>query len=353
MAVYFIQKGEGGPIKIGTSIHPRKRIADIARAAMSDIRTLKIIDGDAALEKGLHRKFARLNISGEWFKPGESLLSYIEEAGEIVEGAREKNPLPSLSPPGPLEWLVLDVATYQFAGEARPESYCSGNHKGACKTSVGVRVDSHLLWGDELEPHWSPIGRSVCMLCPSIFASTPASIIVRGCRDMRADGMICRDCERRLERGGLDRDQRHAPIQSGFEHHWRSWAWSGRRELVELSDDTWPNECPDYVSKDGPQTSVTMIGPVDVETEVRGVGLRDILYPGDRANYTWKTGDRKWSRVESEDVVIQRADGWRGVVSIPGGAGEVIERDGVRYRFWTNDEEHEDLICFMEEGGFG
>lgn len=39
---------------------------------------LAVIDGDREVERGLHQRFSHLNIIGEWFRPGNSLMDFIE-----------------------------------------------------------------------------------------------------------------------------------------------------------------------------------------------------------------------------------------------------------------------------------
>ncbi len=76
MAVYFVQAGENGPIKIGRAVNPRARIAILQSAHYQTLTILRIIDeGDATTETWLHRQFRSSRIRGEWFHHDPSMLS--------------------------------------------------------------------------------------------------------------------------------------------------------------------------------------------------------------------------------------------------------------------------------------
>lgn len=86
--IYFMQDGDKGPIKIGfTNNHPIKRLQAIKPKCTNGLCFLKIVEGDQQREKELHKLFWRLRIKGEWFKPHEALLSFInnQEATELPE----------------------------------------------------------------------------------------------------------------------------------------------------------------------------------------------------------------------------------------------------------------------------
>lgn len=80
--VYFIQQGDNGPIKIGYSADPHKRLQSLSTASPYPLRLLKVIDGGWMLEQTLHRRFAEHQLEGEWFAPAPELLAFI--AGDAV-----------------------------------------------------------------------------------------------------------------------------------------------------------------------------------------------------------------------------------------------------------------------------
>ncbi len=78
--VYFMRNKENGNIKIGASIHPKKRKKEIQRLVGKPIEILKIISaGGFKMEKELHSKFREYNIHGEWFTPSKKLIKYINK----------------------------------------------------------------------------------------------------------------------------------------------------------------------------------------------------------------------------------------------------------------------------------
>lgn len=76
--VYFIQMGEDGPIKIGYSLDPEKRLATLQTSSPEPLSLLVTIKGGKTLEKSLHDRFAAHHKRGEWYEPVPNLLAYIE-----------------------------------------------------------------------------------------------------------------------------------------------------------------------------------------------------------------------------------------------------------------------------------
>lgn len=76
--VYFIQKPNNGPIKIGTSQDLARRFRSLKTATGEDLYLLLAIPGSTALEGMLHAEFADARISGEWFHPVSQIKNKIE-----------------------------------------------------------------------------------------------------------------------------------------------------------------------------------------------------------------------------------------------------------------------------------
>lgn len=73
--VYFIQRGETGPIKIGRTRHdPRKRMAAIQVGSAERLRFLGCC---AEEERKIHLQFQQHRMSGEWFLPHREILDFI------------------------------------------------------------------------------------------------------------------------------------------------------------------------------------------------------------------------------------------------------------------------------------
>lgn len=101
--VYFIRPiGMSGPIKIGTSVDPEKRLRDISVWSPLPLEIIGKFPGSAAQENYLHRRFADQHSHGEWFRPSELLLWTIERilAGEPLASVCAGIPD---GPPSPLK----------------------------------------------------------------------------------------------------------------------------------------------------------------------------------------------------------------------------------------------------------
>lgn len=77
-SMYFIQAGENGPIKIGSSINPEKRRGLLQMGNAEELKVVLAIPGGERRERAAHKRFRHLRIRGEWFLPGFQLTSYIE-----------------------------------------------------------------------------------------------------------------------------------------------------------------------------------------------------------------------------------------------------------------------------------
>lgn len=77
MAVYFIQAGEGGPIKIGaTTSDPWSRMASFQGMHFAELRMLGVAPGRFAEEKEIQVRFVRHWLGGEWFRPDPEILAF-------------------------------------------------------------------------------------------------------------------------------------------------------------------------------------------------------------------------------------------------------------------------------------
>jgi len=82
--IYFIQVGEGGPIKIGHTrdgqLWQRKQTPQIANPER--LQVLGVQAGGREEERRLHGVFTEYRIRGEWFEPRPELLTFIDEYAE-------------------------------------------------------------------------------------------------------------------------------------------------------------------------------------------------------------------------------------------------------------------------------
>lgn len=76
--IYFVQRLDGGPIKIGTTIRLSVRLKQLEATCGHPLKVLGIVDGSFADERALHQRFDYSCVGGEWFQPGPKLLEFIE-----------------------------------------------------------------------------------------------------------------------------------------------------------------------------------------------------------------------------------------------------------------------------------
>jgi hypothetical protein len=65
--IYFIQSGEDGPIKIGFSNRPDRRLPELQTGNPRELILRHVIPGDTSVERQLHARFEPARIRGEWF----------------------------------------------------------------------------------------------------------------------------------------------------------------------------------------------------------------------------------------------------------------------------------------------
>ena len=78
--VYFIQQGDGGPIKVGVACDPTRRLAELQTGCPDKLRLLATRPGGIQEEHRLHAQFAQSRIRGEWFRPSVELIALIGES---------------------------------------------------------------------------------------------------------------------------------------------------------------------------------------------------------------------------------------------------------------------------------
>jgi hypothetical protein len=87
--IYFIKDVAGGRIKIGTTIQLSERLKQLAAETGGELTVLAVVAGSHEEERRLHRRFAHLCKTGEWFEPGDDLLGFIVEEGRPWDGTDE------------------------------------------------------------------------------------------------------------------------------------------------------------------------------------------------------------------------------------------------------------------------
>ena len=75
-SVYFIQD-EFGYVKIGWSVNVAARLSGLQVACPYNLFLIRVIDGGAATEAWLHRKFEAHRVRGEWFRFDEAMMTVV------------------------------------------------------------------------------------------------------------------------------------------------------------------------------------------------------------------------------------------------------------------------------------
>lgn len=79
-AVYFIRPiGFDGPIKIGTSNAPLKRMQSLREWCPFPLEILVTVPGNGKLERQFHTRFAHLHESSEWFTAAPELVDCVAQ----------------------------------------------------------------------------------------------------------------------------------------------------------------------------------------------------------------------------------------------------------------------------------
>jgi hypothetical protein len=78
--VYFITAGDDAFVKIGFTGDMTARLQSFATGSPHEIKLLLRMEGPAALERELHKRFAtdRVRKNGEWFRLSAEIKAFIE-----------------------------------------------------------------------------------------------------------------------------------------------------------------------------------------------------------------------------------------------------------------------------------
>jgi hypothetical protein len=82
--VYFAQAVKSGFIKIGFSILPPRRIANLQTASFERLRLVSYLRGTMRTESELHKRFAAHRLIGEWYRPNGPVLRLIYNDPRIL-----------------------------------------------------------------------------------------------------------------------------------------------------------------------------------------------------------------------------------------------------------------------------
>lgn len=91
--IYFIQRPDGGPIKIGKSIQPSVRRKAVEKKRGCVLRCLGVMPGGIPEEGALHRRFSALRLEREWFRPESELTDFIATNASPWTDDRNESPV--------------------------------------------------------------------------------------------------------------------------------------------------------------------------------------------------------------------------------------------------------------------
>jgi hypothetical protein len=99
--IYFIQSGEGGPIKIGrTRYDPIRRLKGMQTGSHETLHLRRVIPSPGEHgEKAIHALFATARIRGEWFWPTKEVLAFIERPFVLPAPPSDPSAVPPRMPP--------------------------------------------------------------------------------------------------------------------------------------------------------------------------------------------------------------------------------------------------------------
>lgn len=89
--IYFIRRGDDGPIKIGVAQDVQKRLSGLQCASAETLTLLATTsESEGFTERTLHKRFAACRESGEWFTATAELLALVAELQPRAQGGHAK-----------------------------------------------------------------------------------------------------------------------------------------------------------------------------------------------------------------------------------------------------------------------
>lgn len=77
--LYLIRDTVDNALKIGRSKNPKSRLSQLQLSTSHNLELLQSVKGKGYMEKSLHKRFASIRLSSEWFKDDGSIIKYFEE----------------------------------------------------------------------------------------------------------------------------------------------------------------------------------------------------------------------------------------------------------------------------------
>ena len=159
MPVYFIGRGRKGPIKIGFSKDPQKRMKSLQTGSAEPLSMLGLVKGGRAIEAIIHRRLARNRLHGEWFERCPEVESFISSAQEEVDqilrttararGKVDKGERTRLTQRDFLDSIGMEATRYADVVGVHWNTVARRSNAG--KNGTGVSPEVEMLWRVILE----------------------------------------------------------------------------------------------------------------------------------------------------------------------------------------------------------
>lgn len=150
--VYFIQRREDGPVKIGFAQRLAGRVAEFYRECPDPVIVRAVVPGGRALEAWFHRRHGDLRAQGEWFREADSITVDARRFGELHEAflveldSRNQATVATVCEMDP---FIGDIFRLYTNGVTQTEI---GRLAGISQAQVVVRLNSLRAMGFEI-PH--------------------------------------------------------------------------------------------------------------------------------------------------------------------------------------------------------
>ena len=135
--IYFIGSAESGAVKIGMSVDPESRLAEIQRGHPNKLKLYKVVENVTKdYEMELHKMFNHIRQEGEWFELNDELIHFmINKTDETYNDYKINNPSKN---------NTVDVATNRVAKGVRDGSGFEGFHEW-CMRKKFISQDRTLI----------------------------------------------------------------------------------------------------------------------------------------------------------------------------------------------------------------
>ena len=127
MSVYYIHAPETGLVKIGRAANPALRLRNMQTGSPVPLVLVAVEDGDKAVERARHQRFAPLRRRGEWFALEGDLAEFV---GALPVFVRPNKP--------PKGRRVTDIAAATGLSKSHVSQILSGKWSCSWKAALDI-----------------------------------------------------------------------------------------------------------------------------------------------------------------------------------------------------------------------